>query len=140
MKIMISGSMTFAHDMLVLEKELQKLGHNVYLPLGMEPHLADSTFPDNLKDDLTFCLENDVIRKNFDQLAEMDAILIFNKKKNDIEGYMGVSTLMELGIAYFLKKKLFIFYDIPHFNKHRFAHEVTIMQPTFLHEKLEDIR
>lgn len=140
MKIMISGSMTFAHDILTLQKKLEKLGHQIALPLGMEPHLTDSTFPDNLEGDLKYCIENDVIRKNFEQIRDQDAMLVFNKKKNDIDGYMGVSMLMELAIAYFLKKKIFILYDIPHFRQHRWAHEVTIMQPIMLHGKLGNIK
>lgn len=139
MNIMICGSMTFAHDMTDLQKKLEKLGHKVFPPIGMEPHLADPTFPDNLEDDLKFCIENDVMRRNFKQLAEQDAVLIFNKKKNGVEGYMGVSTLMEAGIAHFLNKKIFILYKIPHFNEHRWAHEVSIMQPIFLEGDLTRI-
>lgn len=140
MKLMISGSMTFAHDILALQKKLEKLGHTVALPLGMEPHLTDTAFTDNLEEDVEYCIKNDVIRRNFEQIKNQDAMLVFNKKKNDTQGYMGVSMLMELAIAYFLKKKIFILYDIPHFRQHRWAHEVTIMQPTFLHENLENIK
>lgn len=140
MKLMISGSSKFAKEMFELQDKLLKLGHTAVAPLGMEPHLADPTFFDNLEDNLEFCIKNDIMRKNFNQLAEQDAVLVFNKEKNGIQGYMGVSTLMEAGIAHFLHKKIFIMYDIPDFNDHRWAHEVSIMQPIFIHGDLTKIQ
>lgn len=129
---MISGSMVFSRDMLELKKQLEKIGHSVVLPIGIEYHLEDPEYHAKLEESIPKLVEEDIMRKNFDQLASQDAVLIFNKKKNNIFGYMGVSMLMELALAYFLNKKIFILYDIPHFNDHRWAHEVMIMQPTFL--------
>jgi len=136
---MICGSTTFAHDMLKLKNDLEMLGHDVKTPLGMEPHLTDPSFGDNLEENLKFCIENDVMRANFNQIKDRDAVLIFNKMKNNIEGYIGVSVLMEMAIAHFLNKKIFIMYEIPHFNNHRWAHEVSIMQPTVINEDLTKI-
>lgn len=140
MKLMISGSMTFAHDMIDLKQKLKELGHTVVLPIGMEPHLNDSTFVDNLDKNLAFCIEDDVMLRNFKQIEDQEGILVFNKEKNNTPGYMGISTLMECAIARYLGKKVFIMYDIPDYNTHRWAHEVTIMQPTFLHGNLEKIQ
>ncbi len=136
---MISGSMTHTKDMLELEKSLEIMGHDVVPPVGTDIHLEDPFFQDDLERNLKASIHTDILRKNFDQLAKQDALLVFNKSKNNIKGYMGTAMLMELAVAYFLGKKIFILYDIPHFNDHRWAHEVNIMQPIFLHGDLEKI-
>jgi len=139
MKIMISGSSQFAKEMFELEKQLKKLGHEAVAPIGMEPHLEDSTFGDNLEEDLKFCIEHDIMRKNFNQIAAQNAIVVFNKEKKGISGYMGVSTLMETAIAYYLGKKIFIMFPLPDMYKERWAHEVAIMQPVILNGDLSKV-
>lgn len=140
MKLMISGSMSFVADMLEIKKQLEDLGHTITLPYGMEPHLRDKTFVDNLDENLAFCIEDDVMVKNFKQIENQDGIFVYNKEKNNTPGYMGISTLMECAIARYLGKKIFILFDIPHFDTHRWSHEVQIMQPVFLHGNLKDIQ
>lgn len=137
---MITGSMTFSKDMLKLKKQLEKIGHTVVVPIGIDPHLEDPEYHSKLQESIPKLVEGDIMRKNFNQLANQEAILTFNKKKNNINGYVGVSMLMELALAYFLNKKIFILNDIPHFNDHRWAHEVTIMQPIFLNGDLSKIK
>ena len=132
--------MKFARDIVKLRDELLKLGHDAIIPYGTKPHLTDSTFADRLEDNMKFCIEEDVMMKNFKMIQDQDAILVYNKKKGDVDGYIGTSTLMEIGIAYFLGKKIFVMFNIPHFNEHRWAHEVTIMQPTFLKGNLGKIK
>jgi hypothetical protein len=80
-----------------------------------------------------------VLRVGFDLVVKADAILVLNFPKNGINGYIGTSTLMELGIAHYFGKKIFILNDIPDFNKVRWAHEVAIMQPVILKGDLAKI-
>lgn len=140
MKIMICGSMKYVKEMVKLEQELKALDHNVVLPIGFEKNLEIPNFTDNLEEDLEYCIREDIMRKNFNQISKQDAILVVNKSKHGIDGYLGTAVLMELAIAYFLKKKIFLLHDIPHFNEHRWAHEVTIMQPTILKGDILKIR
>ncbi len=79
------------------------------------------------------CIDRDIIRANFQLVADADGIVVLNYKKNGIDGYIGTSTLMEIGLAYYLKKKIFLLYPIPHFSSVRWAHEIKIMQPVILH-------
>ena len=132
MKIQICGSMTFAREMKDTQGKLEKMGYLVTIPTDTESHIADPNFADDLGSNLGHCIEEDVIRANFNLIAKADAILVLNYPKNDINGYIGTSTLMEIGIAHFLEKKIFILNDIPDFNDVRWAHEVTIMQPVIL--------
>ena len=139
MKIMICGSMAFSKDMIKTQKALTKMGHAVGVPVGIAPHLKDEDLVDNLSGNIGFLMENDVMRRDFKQVARSDAIVVLNYKRNNTDGYIGVSVLMEMGIAYFLKKKIFLLNPVPHYNDVRWAHEVTIMQPVVLHGDLTKV-
>lgn len=140
MKIMIIGSMKFAKDMVQLKNDLEKLGHIAHFPIGTENHLTDNTFVDRLEDNLQWVVKEDIMRKNFQQVADADAVLVVNKTRNDIDGYIGISALMEMAIAHFLNKKIFLLNQYPPFEEHRWAQEVAIMQPTIINNKLEEIK
>lgn len=136
---MISGSMAFAHEMLETEKQLEKMGHTVSLPYETQSHVEDPGLVDNLDANLKYLEGKDILRKSFQLVEGSDAILIINHKRRDIEGYMGVSTLMEAAIAHYLHKKIFILNDIPDQKTHRWAHEVSLMDPTFIQRDLSKI-
>jgi hypothetical protein len=140
MKIAIIGSMQFAEDMVKIKKQLDELGHTAEVPLGIESHVKDKEFVDNLDDNLEWCITHDIMRRNFKQVAESDAVLVLNYKRNGIEGYIGISALMEMGVAHYLKKKIFLFQHTPDYKNARWAHEVAIMQPTIVHGDLTKIQ
>ncbi|HWY79064.1 MAG TPA: hypothetical protein VNW29_01775 [Candidatus Sulfotelmatobacter sp.] len=132
MKIAIIGSMKFASEMVQIQKQLQKLGYTAVVPLGTENHLRDKTFVDNLESNLEWCITNDIMRKNFHQVADCDAVLVLNYKRNGIEGYIGVSALLEMGVAHYLGKKIFLMQKTPDYKDVRWAHEVAIMEHTII--------
>ena len=131
--------MKFVKDMVKVKKQLDKLGHEARLPFGTNPHLKDKNFVDNLDKNLEYCLKNDVMRKNFQMVADSDAVLVINYKRNGLDGYIGISALLEMGVAHYLKKKIFLMQKPPHFHNARWAHEVAIMQPTVIYEDLSKI-
>lgn len=139
MKIMVVGSMTFAKEMLKTKEELEKLGYYAEIPFDGEHHMRDEGAIDDLERNFRYCVENDVVRKGFEQVADADAVLVLNYPKNGIVGYIGTSALMEMAIAYWLKKKVFLLYEPPSDREHRWAHEVKIMQPAILYGDLSKI-
>jgi nucleoside 2-deoxyribosyltransferase len=139
MKIAIIGSMKFAEDMVKIKEQLDELGHDAKFPLGLESHLQDGQFVDNLDDNLEWCITHDIMRKNFKQVANSDAVLVLNYKRNDIDGYIGISALMEMGVAHYLKKKIFLLNHTPDYKNARWAHEVAIMQPKIIKGDLTKI-
>ncbi len=140
MKIMICGSMSFANEMVEAKKKLEELGHSVLLPCDTDVHLEDSKFIDDLDKDYTHCVENQIMETCFNLVAESDAILVLNHAKNNVEGYIGTCTLMEIGLAQHLRKKIFILNELPDYKEYRWAHEVRIMQPKILNGDLEKIK
>ncbi len=140
MRIMLIGSMSFIQDMLKLKKQLGKLRHKAIIPVGTKPHQKDSTYVDKLKESMRYCIKNKVMKRNFDLVSESDAVLVINNHKNGTDGYIGVSVLMEMAIAHHLNKKIFILNKIPHYEKVRWAHEVSIMQPVIINGNLAQIK
>lgn len=140
MKIMIVGSMTFAKDMMKFKQELEILGHDVMVPCDAEFHVENEEIIDNLEEDYKHLTENDILRKCFNLVAQSDAILVLNKPKYDIPGYIGTSTLMEIGIAYHLGKKIFILHNVPSSKEYRWTHEIRVMQPEIINEDLSLIK
>lgn len=136
---MISGSMAFAKEMLLAKEILEKTGYEVGLPFETEVHLENPAFVDSLEDNLQYCIKNDVLHKSFDLIAQADAVLVLNYKRKNQEGYIGTSTLMEIAIAYYLRKKIFLLYSVAHFNDVRSSHEIAIMQPIILNGDLSKI-
>lgn len=124
--------MSFIKDIIKVKRDLDRLGHNATIPVGTEPHQEDETYVDNLKDNMGYCIKNNVMKRNFDLVAKNDAVLAINHRKNGIGGYIGVSVLMEMAVAHHLNKKIFVLNNIPHFNDVRWAHEVAIMRPVIL--------
>jgi hypothetical protein len=139
MKIMISGSMAFAKEMVETKEKLEKMGYEVGLPFETEVHLEKPEFVDDLSGNLQYCIDKDVIWKSFDYIAHADAVLVLNHPRKGVSGYIGTSTLMEIAIAYYFHKKIYLLNPIPHFDEVRWAHEITIMQPVILYGDLKKI-
>ncbi|MBI2442697.1 MAG: hypothetical protein HYV40_02170 [Candidatus Levybacteria bacterium] len=133
MKIMICGSMAFSREMLATKKKLEAMGHTVNVPYDTVVHLADEKLVDDLDRNLIHARERDLMRQSFKLVAKSDAILVLNHKRKGIEGYIGTSALMEIGLAYYLGKKIFLLYDVPHHDRVRWAHEIRLISPVILH-------
>lgn len=140
MKIMICGSMTFAKEMIKTKKKLEQLGHLVLVPLDLQSHIGNPSLVDDLESNYKHAVKTDIMRKCFGLVEESDAILVLNYPKNGIAGYIGTSSLMEIGLAYYLGKKIFILDAIPNVKQARWGHEISIMQPIILNGRLEGIR
>jgi len=139
MKITICGSLTFSNEMLQAKEDLEKMGHRVVIPKDAPDVALGKHDNDNLEDDYQRCVESDIMRTHFRLIENGDAILVINKEKNNIEGYIGTATLMEIGLAYYLGKKIFLLNSPPHHSEQRWAHEIRIIQPKILNGDLNEI-
>lgn len=132
--------MAFSKEMMDAKKTLESMGHAVFVPHDIEDHLEKPDLVDDLSGNMQHVIETDVMRKCFDLVAHSDAVLVLNLHRKGINGYIGTSTLMEIGLAYYLGKKLFLYNDIPHWDDVRWAHEINIMQPTIVHGDLSRVK
>lgn len=146
MKITLCGSITFIDEMLELEKRLAALGHEIKLPL---PELVDkngealsvkdfySQRKEAKADDAWVWEEKaKAIHAHFDKVVWSDAILVLNYDKNNIPGYIGANTLMEMGLAFHLRKKIFLLKSVPQIS---YQEEIFGMHPIIINEDLSHI-
>ena len=140
MKIMVIGSMAFAKEMVKTKQTLEAMGHDVAVPADIETHLANEGFVDDLDGNLQYATETDIMRQCFGLVAASEAVLVLNHPRKGIQGYIGTSALMEIGIAYYLGKKIFLLHAVPHYNEVRWAHEITIINPTIIQGDLNKIK
>lgn len=82
-------------------------------------------------------IENDYIKYHYNEIVNSDAVLVLNFDKNEIKNYIGGNTLIEMGNAYVLDKKIFLLNPIPEIN---YKDEIVAMQPIILNGDLEKIK
>jgi len=141
MKIFICGSMYFSKEMLENKKKLEELSHVVDVPCDAQDFADNPEMTtDNHEENYKWCVDKDLLRKCFDSIAESDAILLLNYPKNGLNGYIGTSGVMETGLAYYLRKKIFLLYPPPSPQEVKSSHEILIMQPIIINGDLSKIK
>jgi septum formation protein len=114
MRITLCGSISFADRIVDVYRRLQELGHEPMihdhmfgLVDGTAPQLNDSVETSEIK------RKYDFIRAWHELIRNSDAILVCNFDKGGISNYIGGNTLMEIGFAHVLGKKVFLLNPVP---------------------------
>jgi len=147
MKITICGSIAFYEKMEEVKKELEKAGHIVDLPpLEIEDEKGNYISVQDYyklrkssRDDAKWIWERkrEAMKMHFDKIVWGDCILVLNYEKNDIKGYIGANTLMEMGLALHINKPIYLLNEIPQMN---YREEILGMQPVILNGDLSKIK
>ncbi len=132
MRILICGSMSFAKEMLEVSRLLKEMGHTPILPLDTIESVNDPSRRENVG----LLIEKDIIRDHLEKILNSDAILVLNYEKNGIAGYVGGSVLIEIGFAYYAKKKIYLLNPIPRMS---YCVEIEAMQPIILNRDLRKL-
>jgi hypothetical protein len=154
MKITLCGSIAFYKEMELAKDFLLKLGHEVKIPeLSLETpkeyggdkkiyfgkHIEDNggidAFPVGHK---IWSLKEAAIKDHFDKIDWADAVLIINPDKRGITGYIGGNTLIEIGVAFYLKKQIYILNPIS--SDLSYKQEILGMKSTILNGNLNLIK
>lgn len=146
MNITICGSIAFYAEMLEIKEKLEQLGHQVKLPpfevkdengnlISVKQYYAKRKAE---TDDASWIWDRkeEAMRVHFQKVEWCDAVLILNYDKNKILNYVGANTLMEMGLAFYLNKKLFLLNDIPDIDC---KEEILGMKPRVIDSDLEKI-
>jgi hypothetical protein len=147
MKITICGSIAFYEEMQAAQKTLEALGHEVQIPYA---NFTDDdgnpiSIPEAYAVRQTAAAEdahiwgekNAAIMDHFDKIAEGDVILVLNYNKKKVTNYIGGNTLMEMGLALYLHKPIYLLNPIP---DQPYAEELRALQPIILNGNLTQIR
>ncbi len=135
MIITICGSIKFYEDILQAKEKLESLGHTVLYPvkaIGIDYWDEDNKARVEAKKKFEF------IGEHFDKIERSDAVLIVNVTKKEIENYIGANTFLEMGFAYYRRKKIFTLNPLP--NQPYIIDELSTFEPIVLNGKVEDIK
>ncbi len=137
MTIAVCGSLVFHKEMRVVQKQLEDLGHSVFVPKSLDL-IEQQGFvkPKTVEERLAAEAKYDFIREHFKKIEKVDSVLVVNPRHHDIDGYIGGNTFLEIGIAFYLGKKIFFLYDIP---KMGYELELASMHPITLGGDLSKI-
>jgi hypothetical protein len=123
MKITICGSIAFFQEMLEIKRKLEELGHEVKLPPTEVPDengqmISVAKYYELRKttnDDTSWVWEHKEIamRNHFEKEVWADTVLVLNFDKKDIAGYVGANTLIEMGVAMYLQKPIYMLNPLP---------------------------
>jgi len=111
--IAVCASVDFYKHAVEMEADLVKLGFKVILPSGAIKMResgdfdarASKTWYDKPED---FQLKADFMRTHFKSIEESDLILVINDEKHGVKGYVGPNVAMEMGLAFYLGKPIYV--------------------------------
>lgn len=135
MKIFIAASMYFAKEMIETRKALEKAGFTVDYACDTEMCVKDPTLNENAE----HCFATDIMRDCMDRQEKCDAILVLNHSKHGVDGYIGAHTLIEMGLAYYLKQKIYLLHPFVSKDR-RESIEIEHMRPIILNGDLSKIK
>ena len=79
-------------------------------------------------------LKNSAINDHYEKINWCEGILVINEEKRCIRGYVGGNTLIEIGVAFYLKKPIFILNQVS--SELSYKQEIYGMKPVLLNGNL----
>ncbi len=135
MIITICGSQTFCKEMGESQKHLMQKGFTVFTP---ELLVTEEWFQENHSREKFLEMKPLWTKSHFKKIQGSDAVLILNHEKKGTKGYFGPNTLMELSVAFFLDKKIFLLHPIG--KEHPYYEELAGINLTVLNGNLDAIK
>ncbi len=141
--ITLCSSVSFYEHLVTVARELISLGYEVKLPDSAETMLNTGHFDaDRYKpwyeDSSHFPKKAALIKKHFEKIVASDAVLIINDKKNAIEGYIGGNVLMEMSLAFYYRKPIYLLHSVA--LKNPLYEEIMGMLPIIIENDLKKIK
>jgi len=79
-----------------------------------------------------------LIREHFNQITECDAVLVTNYEKHGKQNYIGPNVLIEMAIAFYLNKPIYILNDQP--DDSPLIDEILGLEPIFLRGNIQKLK
>lgn len=140
--ITICSSANFYRQAVDVQEQLASDGFTVIVPVTAEKMKEAGDFEVShyktwFADEGDYDKKAALMRGHFDKVAAGDAILVLNYEKNGKANYIGGNVLMEMALAFYLKKPIFIINEIPEDSP--FEEEIKGMTPIVLHGRIQDL-
>jgi len=147
MIITICSSIKFWPKIIEVKKQLEDLGHEVLIPPHEVPNKDGEMIPveeyyrirkemvewgENI--DWVWERKEQAIKWHLEKVNNADVILVLNFDKNNIPNYIGGNTLIEVGVAFWLKKPIYLYNPIP--EDISYFEEIKSMRPIVINGDL----
>jgi len=139
MKITLCLSIKFHQEMLNIKTQLINLGHHVETVEFRDENNVELSFEKyqklflNASEEWRQTEKTNAMKRHFEKIANTDGVLVLNYDKNGIANYIGANTLIEMGVAMSLNKKIFLYNDIPDLD---YTDEISGMNSIVIHTNL----
>lgn len=140
--ITICSSANFYRKAVDVQAELEKVGYTVLVPATAEKMKQSNDFDVShyktwFGDANDYHKKTALMRAHFEEIKKGDAILVLNEEKNGKANYIGGNVLMEMAIAFYLNKPIFILNEIP--IESAYLEEIIGLNPILLHGKSQSL-
>lgn len=141
--IAVCASVNFYRELIGIEKELKQLGFRVLIPVTAKRMAKKNDFSTEKhktwwQNPADYKIKKHLMDLHFRKIRKADLVLVVNKEKNGLPGYIGGNTLMEISLAYFLKKPVFLLHPVD--EKLGFYEEILGLNPTVLDGDLKKLK
>ncbi len=144
MKFVICGSIDFTPKIKGVANVLIEGGHEVVIPITSQRILNGELTLEEFKKEKQKSgdgafrrkIKEDVIKRYFEIIKGIDALLVLNLEKKGIPNYIGGNTFLEMGFAHVLGKPIYLFNEIPDVS---YKEEILAMQPVVLNGDISKI-
>lgn len=138
--ITICSSAHHYKDVLELEKRLVKMGYKVRIPktariMQKTKNFHAAFYKTWYKNKKDYSKKRQLMLGHFKKILDSHAILVLNLEKNGIKGYIGGNVLMEMALAFYYKKPIFIYNDIS--EDLPVKEEIFGLAPIFIRQNLQ---
>lgn len=138
--IVICASASTYPQVIVASDDIEKLGINVILPATARRMKENGG--DNVEAIINWSAANAhekmlLIRGHFNEIEKSDAILVMNYEKHGKANYIGPNVLMEMSVAFYLHKAIFVLNGEPEDSP--LIDEILGLEPIFLHGDLKKL-
>ena len=138
--ITVCTSASFYRQSWKIKERLEKQGFRVSMPhtakvMRRTGNYQVSHYKVWYKDKNLFKRKALLMARHFREIEKGDAILVLNLNKKGSRGYIGGNVLMEMALAFYLKKLIYIWRTVQ--ESQPFYEEILGMEPIFLNEKVE---
>lgn len=141
--ITLCSSVSFYRKCLELEIELKRKGFQVRIEhtariMQQTGNFRERDYKKWHQDKSLYTEKSKLMVKHFREIEKGDAVLVVNETKRSIEGYIGGNVLMEMGIAFYLSKPIFL-WNSPS-AKSPLYEEIMGMLPVVIYQDLKKIK
>lgn len=136
MKIFICCSKHHYNSVPDLKESLEKEGHIITLPNSFDDPFSEEKIKQQSKEE-HIKFKEEMLALQERKIKDNDAILVLNLEKNGQENYVGGATFLEIFKAWELKKKIYLYNNIPN---SMLTDEIEGFNPIILNQDLTKIK